>query len=147
VQELLVLGRQLRAQRRAPKARDITLLAISRAPLATLEAYKNRLGWTFRWLSSGEGDFNYDFGVSFRPDALRKAEYNYRPIDLDEDDSDLPGISVFSKDGDGAIYHTYSAYGRGIDLMNATYNYMDLTPKGREDFGRPMWWLKRRDEY
>ena len=129
------------------RAHDVALVAVSRAPVATLEAYKKRMGWTFRWLSSGENDFNYDYGVSFRPERSRAAEYNYAPIELDEDDTDLPGISVFYKADNGTIYHTYSTYGRGIDLMNAAYNYIDLTPKGRLDYGRPMWWLKRRDEY
>ena len=111
---------------------------------------RNNALYSYAWvLRDGRAlaEINYDYGVSFRPQQSKKADYNYRTIDLDDDDTDLPVISVFYKDDDGTIYHTYSSYGRGIDLMNATYNYMDLTPKGREDFGRPMWWLRRRDEY
>jgi predicted dithiol-disulfide oxidoreductase (DUF899 family) len=130
------------------RARDISFVAISRAPIATLEAYKKRMGWSFRWLSSSGTDFNEDYHVSFTPEQLaaHAAEYNYHTIDP-EDETDLPGISVFFKAEDGRIYHTYSTYGRGIDLMNGAYNYIDLAPKGREDYGRPMWWLRRHDQY
>jgi predicted dithiol-disulfide oxidoreductase (DUF899 family) len=127
--------------------RDITFLAISRAPLAKLEAYRKRMGWTFRWISSGPSDFNFDFGVSFDPEAVknRTASYNYgTAVGLQEE---MPGISVFARDPSGNVYHTYSTYSRGIDLMNGAYNYMDLTPKGRDEGGRIMSWLRRHDQY
>ncbi|HVI89189.1 MAG TPA: thioredoxin family protein, partial [Dongiaceae bacterium] len=118
-------------------ARDVTMLAVSRAPLAKLQAFAKRLGWSFPWVSSGDSDFNYDFNVSFRPEELAssKGVYNYQPLKMQM--TDLPGISVFVKDADGAIYHTYSTYGRGIELVNATYQYLDLVPKGRDEAGLP----------
>ena len=127
--------------------RDITFLAISRAPLAKLEAYKKRMGWTFKWVSSGPSDFNYDLGVSFEPEAVKRrtASYNYGTgVGLQEE---MPGISVFAKDAAGEVYHTYSTYSRGIDLVNGAYNFMDLTPKGRDEGERIMSWLRRHDRY
>jgi len=126
--------------------RDVTFLAVSRAPLETLQAYARRLGWSFPWVSSAPSEFNYDFNVSFRPEELEKRAgvYNYRPIqDLE---SDLPGISVFTKDGTGAVFHTYSTYARGIDAMNAAYQWLDLVPKGRDE-GAGLDWVRRRDQY
>jgi predicted dithiol-disulfide oxidoreductase (DUF899 family) len=130
------------------RARDISFMAISRAPVDKLEAYKKRMGWSFPWFSNAGNDFNYDYHVSFTPDEIAavRAEYNFSEIDLD-DDTDLPGISVFVKGDDGAIYRAYSTYSRGIDLMNGAYNYMDLTPKGRDESAGAMSWLRRRDEY
>jgi predicted dithiol-disulfide oxidoreductase (DUF899 family) len=127
--------------------RDITFLAISRAPLPKLEAYRKRMGWSFKWVSAGESDFNYDLQVSFDPEAAKNgtAYYNYgtgSPVQ-----EDMPGISVFYKDRNGDIYHTYSAYSRGIDLVNGAYNYIDLTPKGRDEGDGIMAWLRRRDQY
>jgi predicted dithiol-disulfide oxidoreductase (DUF899 family) len=127
--------------------RDISFLAISRAPLAKLEAYKRRMGWSFTWVSSGPSDFNYDFGVSFDPEAAKSgnASYNYGTgVSVQEE---MPGISVFAKDPNGDVYHTYSTYSRGIDLMNGAYNYIDLTPKGRDEGKRIMSWLRRHDQY
>ena len=135
------------------KHRDVSLVAISRAPLAKLEAYRKRLGWSFKWLSSGGNDFNYDYLVSFR--EASETDYNYTKVKVPT--TDLPGVSVFYKDAKGDIFHTYSAYARGIDLMNAAYQYLDLTPKGRDEGdGRrvanlgdldAMSWLRRNDEY
>jgi predicted dithiol-disulfide oxidoreductase (DUF899 family) len=127
--------------------RDITFLAISRAPLAKLEAYKKRFGWSFKWVSSGESDFNYDFQVSFDPEAAESgtAHYNYGTGRRLQED--MPGVSVFYQDENGDIYHTYSAYSRGIDLLNGAYNYIDLTPKGRDEGKQIMAWLRRRDQY
>ena len=127
--------------------RDIAFLAISRAPLAKLEAYRKRMGWTFKWVSSGGSDFNFDFGVSFDPAAARSGEatYNYGTgVKVGEE---MPGVSVFTKDGNGDVYHTYSTYSRGIDLLNGAYNYVDLTPKGRDEGARIMSWLRRHDQY
>lgn len=130
-------------------ARDARLIAVSRAPLAKLNAFKERMGWTFEWVSSGESDFNYDFNVSFRiDDASRpKAIYNYQPKTSGM--TDLPGISAFYKDANGAVFYTYSAYARGLDMMNAAYQYLDLTPKGRDEAGQAhsMAWVRYRDSY
>ena len=127
--------------------RDITMAAVSRAPYPKLAAYKRRMGWSFPWLSSADNDFNFDYHVSFTDEELqaKKAVYNYRvePSAIPEG----PGISVFLKDG-GQIYHTYSAYARGLDMLNVAYHYMDLVPKGRdEDEGAAAAWVHRRDEY
>lgn len=127
--------------------RDLTFLAISRAPLAKLEAYKQRMGWGFKWVSSGGNDFNYDFGVSFDPETVKsgRASYNYGTEVRAQEE--MPGISVFYRDEAGDIYHTYSTYSRGIDLVNGAYNWIDLTPKGRDEGEGIMSWLRRRDQY
>ena len=127
--------------------RDITIVAVSRAPYPAIAAYKKRMGWTFPWFSSAGSDFNFDYHVSFGPDDLKagKVEYNYRLIPWSG--SEAPGISVFLKDG-GAIYHTYSTYERGLDMLNVAYHYMDLVPKGRDEGDGGMHgWLRRHDEY
>jgi predicted dithiol-disulfide oxidoreductase (DUF899 family) len=129
--------------------RDVSFTAISRAALPKLQTYAKRLGWTFPWASANETDFNFDYAVSFRPEecAAGKAIYNYRPLAGSAEE--LPGISVFYKDAEGVLLHTYSCYSRGIDLMNAAYNYLDLVPKGRDEAELPMTmaWLRRHDEY
>jgi len=129
--------------------RDVTFLAVSRAPLDKLQAYARRFGWSFPWVSSAPSDFNYDFNVSFRPEELEsgKAVYNYQALQYKE--TDLPGVSVFAKDASGAVFHTYSAFARGIDALNVAYQYLDLVPKGRDEGTGPeaMNWLRRRDEY
>lgn len=133
------------------KHRDTTMLAISRAPLAKLEAYRKRMGWSFKWVSSAGTDFNYDYNVSFAgPRAGRsRTDYNFG---ASADDSrytgeEFPGISVFYKDAKGDVFHTYSCYARGIDMMNNAYHYLDLTPKGRDEGDGIMAWLRRNDEY
>ena len=128
-------------------ARDVTMVVVSRAPLDKLNAYKKRLGWTFNWVSAGEGDFNYDYHVSFTPEDKQKGEVYYNYGTYPYFSSDGTGISVFYKDDDGTVYHTYSAYARGVDMMNAAYQYLDLTPKGRHETTPPQAWLRRRDEY
>jgi predicted dithiol-disulfide oxidoreductase (DUF899 family) len=129
--------------------RDATLIAISRAPLAKIAAYRARLGWTFKWVSSAGNDFNRDFGVSFTQDDIAKGEivYNYAPTAMKMEE--LPGVSVFARDAGGAVFHTYSCYARGLDMLNGAYHYMDLLPKGRDEAGLPwsMAWLRRRDQY
>lgn len=129
--------------------RDVTFVAISRAPLAKLQAFAERLGWSFKWLSSGGSEFNYDYNVSFRPDDLAggTAVYNYQPTAMQM--ADLPGVSVFFKDDSGTVFHTYSAYSRGIDMLNTAYNYLDLVPKGRDEDGLSfaMAWVNFRDLY
>lgn len=129
--------------------RDVTFVAVSRAPLPKLQAFANRMGWSFKWLSSGGSDFNYDYGVSFRPEDLAagKAAYNYAPNKMQM--SDLPGISVFFKDADGQVFHTYSCYARGLDMLNTAYHYLDLVPKGRDESDLPytMAWVRFHDLY
>ncbi|HET6752968.1 MAG TPA: DUF899 domain-containing protein [Jiangellaceae bacterium] len=125
--------------------RDITMAAVSRAPYPKLAAYKKRMGWGFPWLSSLGSDFNFDYRVSFTDDATHQVDYNYRRRQWGS--TEAPGISVFVKDG-GQIYHTYSTYERGLDMLNVAYHYMDLVPKGRDDGdGAAASWLRRRDEY
>ncbi|WP_050383392.1 DUF899 domain-containing protein [Bradyrhizobium pachyrhizi] len=130
-------------------ARDTTMIAISRAPLAKLDAFKARMGWTFDWVSSGESDFNYDYGVSFTQGQIDAgdAKYNYGTTPLYG--PELPGISVFFRDETGSVFHTYSTFARGLDMMNAAYHYLDLTPLGRHEEGLPypMDWVRLRDQY
>jgi predicted dithiol-disulfide oxidoreductase (DUF899 family) len=128
------------------KHHDVTYVAVSRAPLAKLLAYRRRMGWRFNWVSSLDSDFNFDFHVSFteKQIAQGKAYYNFEMTENEMDE--LPGESVFCKDADGAIYHTYSEYGRGGEEVLSAYMLLDLTPKGRNEAG-PMDWVRRRDEY
>ena len=131
------------------KHRDISLVAISRARLSTLDAYKKRMGWNFKWVSSFDNDFNRDYHVSFTPDEMQKGEmfYNFRINKFPSEEG--PGISVFHKDTQGEIFHTYSTYGRGLDMLNGAYHFMDIAPKGRDEDALPhsMAWLKRHDAY
>ncbi|MFC5447068.1 DUF899 domain-containing protein [Paenibacillus aestuarii] len=113
--------------------RDVTFICISRASLEKLEAFKNRMGWTFPWYSSGNSDFNYDFQASFTDEEVEKNEAFYNYTHQNPMTTDREGVSVFYKDGDGNISHTYSTYARGIDMMNITYQFLDLVPKGRQD--------------
>ena len=124
--------------------RDITMAAVSLAPMAAIEAYRQRMGWTFPWYSSAGSDFNFDYHVSFKP-GQAEAEYNYLVGPFGQSES--PGVSVFIKQGD-QIFHTYSTYARGLDMLNVAYHYMDLVPKGRDEGqGNGMMWLRRHDEY
>ena len=129
--------------------RDINLLAISAAPLNILDAYKNRMGWGFDWVSSAGSDFNRDYHVSFTSDEMAKGEmfYNYRVGKFPCEEA--PGISVFYKNPQGEVFHTYSCYARGLDMLNGAYHYMDLVPKGRDEDDLPytMAWLRRHDQY
>jgi predicted dithiol-disulfide oxidoreductase (DUF899 family) len=126
--------------------RDIAFLAVSRAPTAKLEAYKKRMGWSFKWMSSFGSDFNFDYGVSFTPEQIANgATINYGA--KNHFGEEIVGASVFAKDGGGAIYHTYSTYSRGVDILNGAYNYIDLTPKGRDEGGRTQFWVRRHDQY
>lgn len=137
--------------RQAPHlaARDIAFAAISRAPYAKLAAFKEKLGWQFPWYSCGPDGFARDFGVEFTA-GDKSAEYNFVPKPAGAKDmTDLPGVSVFAKLQDGAIFHTYSCYARGIEQINPTYGLIDLVPKGRDEAGLPfdMAWVKLRTEY
>lgn len=128
--------------------RDIAFTLSSRAPLPTLLAYKQRMGWDLPWISSLGSDFNFDYGVSFTPEQQHAgAIYNYGPIA--EPNDELHGLSVFAKDAGGAVFHTYSCYARGLDPLNAAYQLMDLTPKGRDEdrLEWPTAWLRRHDSY
>jgi len=131
-------------------ARDVTLVAISRAPLPQIEAFKKRMGWRFKWLSSNGNDFNFDYQVSFTKDDIARGNvyYNYDKIPGSPSE-ELPGISVFYKDASGDIFHTYSSYARGGDLLLGTYNFLDLTPKGRDEDGLAftMAWVRHHDRY
>jgi predicted dithiol-disulfide oxidoreductase (DUF899 family) len=130
-------------------ARDTTLVAVSRAPLAKLEAFKQRMGWTFDWYSSEGGDFNYDFAVSFTPEEIKAGHVRYNFGTSGFGIEDAPGISVFFRDEQGNIFNTYSCFARGLDMMNAAYHYLDLTPLGRHEQGLPypMDWVRLRDQY
>ncbi len=129
--------------------RDVAFAVVSRAPLEKLAAYKRRMGWDFKWVSSLGSDFNHDYQVSDTPEerANGQAYYNYRVGKTFG--SERPGISVFYRDDDGAVFHTYSCYARGVDMMNAAYHYLDLTPKGRDEEGlsNPQAWVRRHDDY
>jgi predicted dithiol-disulfide oxidoreductase (DUF899 family) len=131
------------------RQRDTNFVAVSRAPLGKLQAYAKRLGWIFPWVSSGDGAFSYDFNVSFHQDGKGPKDVTYNFTTTKSGMTDLPGISVFYRDADGAIYHTYSAYARGLDMMNAAYHYLDLTPKGRDEdaLSFPMAWVQIHDRY
>ena len=128
--------------------RDTTLVAISRAPLAEIEAFKKRMGWKFQWVSSFGSDFNFDYHVSFTHEEMSggKVYYNYGISQMPEE---APGVSVFAKGAAGEIFHTYSTFGRGIDMLNGTYNFLDLVPKGRNEEGLAfkMSWVRHHDRY
>ena len=128
--------------------RDVTFIAISRAPLAEIEVFKRRMGWHFPWVSSFGNDFNFDYHVSFAEDQVGKdGDYNYEQQEIVSDE--MPGASVFYKDADGTVFHTYSAYARGLDILLGAYNFLDLTPKGRDEAELPwtMAWVRHHDKY
>ena len=130
-------------------ARDVSFVAVSRAPLAEIEAFRKRMGWGFRWVSSHGNEFNYDYHVSFRKEDLgkKKLEYNFALGDVSMEE--LPGASVFYKDEAGGVFHTYSTYARGLDLMLGAYNWLDIVPKGRDEEGLQygMAWVRHHDKY
>ncbi len=127
--------------------RDVTMVAVSRAPYPKLAAYRRRMGWTFKWLSSHGSDFNFDYHASFTPDevAAKRALYNFAVQDPGV--SEREGVSVFFRDEAGRVFHTYSAYARGIDMLCVDYHYLDLVPKGRDEGDRGPYWVRRHDEY
>ena len=129
--------------------RDVSMVVISKAPIAVLEKYKKRMGWSFVWVSSYDNDFNKEYRVTFTEDEIEKnnAYYNYQKTTFPS--TEAPGLSIFFKDNDGMIYHTYSTYARGLDIFINTYNYLDLVPKGRDEdkLSFTMEWVRRHDEY
>jgi predicted dithiol-disulfide oxidoreductase (DUF899 family) len=129
--------------------RDIAFVVISQAPFSRIEEYRRRMGWGFNWVSSFGTDFNHDYNVSFTPEETAAGDvyYNYKPRKTSM--TELPGISVFFKDAQGDVFHTYSCYERGLDMMNAAYHYIDLVPNGRNEAGLsfPQAWVHRHDEY
>ncbi|HZR27939.1 MAG TPA: thioredoxin family protein [Terriglobales bacterium] len=130
-------------------ARDVSMAAVSRAPLEQLQPFQKRMGWSFKWVSSFGNDFNYDFHVSFTKDEMAKGKvyYNYGMMEFPSEEA--PGVSVFYKDPAGNIFHTYSTYTRGLDILLGAYNYLDMTPKGRDEEGLPhgMAWVRHHDRY
>ncbi|MFL6618307.1 MAG: DUF899 domain-containing protein [Povalibacter sp.] len=132
------------------KHHDVAFAAVSRAPIDKIESFRRRMGWRFHWVSSADSDFNYDFGVSFRPTDLARGpvQFNFEARELDSEE--MPGISIFLKHADGAIFRTYSAYGRGVEQLVGAYSYLDLMPKGREENG-PAFdltdWVRHHDKY
>ena len=129
--------------------RDITMVAISHAPLAEIERFHRRMGWQFKWASAFGSDFNHDYAVSFTPDEIANGEVRYNYGLTPFAGQEAPGISVFCKDDAGAVFHTYSTYARGLDILIGAYNYLDLTPLGRDEADLPygMAWVKHHDKY
>jgi predicted dithiol-disulfide oxidoreductase (DUF899 family) len=129
--------------------RDVTLAVISHAPIAEIEAFKKRMGWRFQWVSSFDNDFNYDYHVSFTKDEMAGGEIEYNYETQAPFSEEGPGLSVFYKDKNGDIYHTYSAYARGLDILVGTYNFLDHAPKGRDEDGLAftMAWVRHHDKY
>ena len=129
--------------------RDVAFVVVSGAPLPQIEAFKRRMGWNFKWVSSFGNDFNYDYQISFTPEARAKGPvtYNYRQDKFPSEEA--PGAGVFYKSAAGDVFHTYSCYGRGLDILIRTYNFLDLVPTGRDEDGLPygMAWVRHHDRY
>jgi len=129
--------------------RDVTLAVVSRAPIAQIEAFKQRMGWQFRWVSSFANDFNHDYNASFTKEEMAngKVDYNYEMAEFPAEEA--PGASVFYKNDAGEIFHTYSTYARGLDILVGAYNFLDLVPKGRDEDGLAfsMAWVRHHDRY
>lgn len=129
--------------------RDVSMVAVSRAPFSTLDAFRKRMGWTFSWVSSYGSDFNHDYHVSFTEEELKRGDayFNYSPKGFSS--TEAPGASVFYKDEDGSIFHTYSVFERGLDMFITAYHYLDIVPKGRDEdnLQYSMEWLRLHDEY
>jgi predicted dithiol-disulfide oxidoreductase (DUF899 family) len=127
--------------------RDVTMIAVSMAPYEKLAAYEQRMGWSFKWVSSAGTDFNADYHVSFTASEVAAKDAFYNFTRQDPRSPQREGVSVFYKDQANAIFHTYSAYARGIDMFNVDYQYLDIVPKGRDEGGRGPFWVRRHDEY
>ncbi len=130
-------------------ARDVAFVAVSRAPLAEIERFRRRMGWNFRWVSSHGSDFNRDFGVSFTPDEVAAQSMHYNFAQQPYANDEMPGVSAFARNGAGEVFHTYSTYGRGVEVMMGTYRLLDLTPRGRHEGGLEdtMSWVRHHDRY
>jgi predicted dithiol-disulfide oxidoreductase (DUF899 family) len=126
---------------------DVTMIAVSRAPLAEIERYRKRMGWQFKWVSSNGSPFNYDFRVSFTPEQVATGHVDYNFGESDETDEEFPGVSAFFKDEAGDVFHTYSTFGRGVEVMMGTYAMLDLMPKGRNETEGMGDWMRRHDRY
>jgi len=129
--------------------RDVTLVVISRAPYAEIERFNKRMGWQFKWVSSFGTDFNYDFHVSFKPEEKAKGKVFYNYTEMQFPSEEAPGASAFYKDAAGNVFHTYSTYARGLDILVGTYNFLDMAPKGRDEEGlaHTMAWVRHHDRY
>jgi predicted dithiol-disulfide oxidoreductase (DUF899 family) len=125
---------------------DVTMIAVSRAPLSEIEAYRKRMGWKFTWVSSFGTDFNYDFRVSFTPEEVATGKIDYNFGEMSETEEELPGVSAFYRNDAGEVFRTYSTYFRGVEVMMGTYNMLDIAPKGRNENGG-MGWVRRHDRY
>lgn len=130
-------------------ARNVTFVAISRAPFKEIERFHRRMDWRFNWVSSNANSFNHDFRVSFTPEEVASGKIDYNFGGAPHRGEELPGVSVFVKDEDGTVFHTYSTYGRGVEVMMGTYRMLDLTPEGRAEGGlsHTMQWVRHRDRY
>jgi predicted dithiol-disulfide oxidoreductase (DUF899 family) len=125
---------------------DVTVVAVSRAPLAEIERFRRRMGWQFRWVSSNGSPFNYDFRVSFTPEEVASGHIDYNFGQWQETGEEWPGVSAFFKDEAGDVFHTYSTFGRGVEVMMGTYAMLDLMPKGRNE-AEGMDWVRHHDLY
>jgi predicted dithiol-disulfide oxidoreductase (DUF899 family) len=129
--------------------RDVTLVVVSRAPLDEIEAFRERMGWRFKWVSSYGTDFNYDYNVSFSQEQQANGKVNYNYAETTFPSEEGPGLSVFARDNKGNNFHTYSSYGRGLDILVGAYNFLDMVPKGRDEEGlkHSMAWVRHHDKY
>jgi predicted dithiol-disulfide oxidoreductase (DUF899 family) len=129
--------------------RDVSFAAVSRATLSKIEEFKKRMGWRFEWVSSFGSDFNYDYHASFTAEEVAKGKVDYNFDRVEFPSAEAPGISVFYKDKNGTVFHTYSAYARGTENVVNTYNYLEFVPKGRDEDGLhfPMAWVRHHDRY
>jgi len=129
--------------------RDVTMIAVSKAPFEQLEAFKKRMGWSFKWVSAFHTDFNRDYQVSFTKEELEKGEVYYNYDRRKFSSPEAAGISVFYKDKSENLFHTYSCYARGLDMLNGAYHFLDLVPKGRDEAGLPytMAWVRHHHKY
>jgi predicted dithiol-disulfide oxidoreductase (DUF899 family) len=130
-------------------ARDVRLAVVSRAPFAEIEAFKKRMGWRFHWVSSYGSDFNFDYHVSMKKEDVGKGPVYYNYTMQEFPSEERPGTSVFYKDAAGNVFHTYSSYGRGLDILIGAYNWLDIAPKGRDEEGlkHSMAWVRHHDKY
>jgi predicted dithiol-disulfide oxidoreductase (DUF899 family) len=129
--------------------RDVSMVAVSRARIGKIETFKKRMGWSFRWLSSEYNDFNQDFQVSFTPEQLDSGDVIYNYKERGFSGPEAPGVSVFYKNANNDVFHTYSTFARGLDKLNAAYHYLDIVPKGRDDqaLPHPQAWVRHHDRY